>query len=123
MSSLEPAIEQNAIQTDELLARCMNRVALMERILDHFITNATNDIAPLLAAVGEVDRDKIASYSHKLKGTSLTVAAKPLAVLASQLQDQAAEASEIELEALVNQLQAEFQRAQCFVTNMQRSSN
>lgn len=81
----EKRCDQPPIDLDSLLQRCMGRLELMERMLASFTDNAAADIDELTHAIERSDSAEVARIAHKLKGTSLTVSAVPLAKVADQL--------------------------------------
>jgi HPt (histidine-containing phosphotransfer) domain-containing protein len=96
------------IDTEELLARCLGRIELMERIIDRFVGSSQAEIDSLEFALQSNDSQEIARLAHKLSGTAITVSAKSLATAAKALEQQAIDQCAETLEPLVNNVTREF---------------
>jgi HPt (histidine-containing phosphotransfer) domain-containing protein len=75
-----------AIDTDELLGRCMGRIDFMERVLNRFLDASDKELADIEQALESGDHTELARVAHRLSGSALNVSAKPLATKAKQLE-------------------------------------
>jgi HPt (histidine-containing phosphotransfer) domain-containing protein len=80
---------------DELTARCLGRIDLVDRVLVQFQESLDQDLEQLDQAMANEDVAGIARVAHRVKGTSLTVAAHRLKDCAEELEESAA-AKELE---------------------------
>lgn len=85
---MQPVCEQNTspINVDELLARCVGRVDLMEKTLVHFEQCMSPQLAQLEESAQQGDVEGIRTIVHRLRGAALTVGAHSLSNTAEQLE-------------------------------------
>ncbi len=77
------------IDLDELTSRCMGRLELVDRVLTRFQQSLDRELEELEDAVLRDDREGVARTAHRIKGTSVTVAAHGLHRCAERLQQSA----------------------------------
>ncbi len=63
---------------EELLARCVGRVDLAQRVVDTFVQQLKVDVPQLVELVRDGDGEGAAKMAHRIKGSSANVAAEPL---------------------------------------------
>lgn len=63
---------------DELLARCVGRVDLAQRVVDTFVQQLKVDVPRLVELVREGEVEEAARMAHRIKGSSANVAAESL---------------------------------------------
>lgn len=78
------------INTEELLARCLGRAELMEKLLANFDEVLGPQINQLELAVQICDAPQIKTIAHRIKGAALTVSARDLSKCAEKLEISAA---------------------------------
>ena len=71
---------------EELLARCMGRVDLLERLLVDFDNYLMPQVGELEQAVLMQDAAQVRSIAHRIKGAALTVSARSLSKCAERLE-------------------------------------
>jgi HPt (histidine-containing phosphotransfer) domain-containing protein len=81
------------LNLEELLARCLGRVDLMDRLLANFDETLAPQIDQLEEAVQISDAPQIKSIAHRIKGAALTVSARELSKCAEKLEASAANPS------------------------------
>jgi HPt (histidine-containing phosphotransfer) domain-containing protein len=81
------------LDLEELLARCLGRVDLMDRLLANFDETLGPQINQLEEAVQISDPPKIKSIAHRIKGAALTVSARELSKCAERLESSAVDPS------------------------------
>ena len=79
----------NALDTNELLARCLGKRELVERVLTRFQTQLTEDLVRLQAAAETGDGEMIAKTAHRIKGAAANVSAHGLRQCAAALEEAA----------------------------------
>ena len=79
--SAEPPLDVN-----ELAARCLGRLDLVEKVLGKFQTAMDQELDELEQALRDVDAESIADIAHRIKGTSLTLSAAGLSDCAQHLE-------------------------------------
>ena len=92
--------EKNAV-SEELLARCVGRLDLVQRVLDAYATQMEEDIPKLLAELEVGNSSDVARIAHRIKGASANAAVEALR----------SDAEEIELLARADQLNQASSRA------------
>ncbi|OHB80796.1 MAG: hypothetical protein A2W31_04935 [Planctomycetes bacterium RBG_16_64_10] len=78
-----------AIDTDELLGRCLGNLQFAEWILSVFEQRGTIDLADLEQAIEERDLVRVAAISHRLKGACANISAYDLTQRIGQLREAA----------------------------------
>lgn len=81
------------LHLEELLARCLGRVDLMNKLLANFDEVLAPQINQLEEAVQVSNAAQIKSIAHRIKGAALTVSAKELSKCAERLETSAAQSS------------------------------
>lgn len=99
--------DNNPIDCDELLERCMGNSALVRRILQKFLNQVGVDVNSLVSAIGRQDVTEAIRIAHKVRGTSLSVSAIEMARLAHAIEMLAESASTADLFALATDLSNE----------------
>jgi HPt (histidine-containing phosphotransfer) domain-containing protein len=84
------------INTKELLARCLGRVELMDKLLANFDEVLGPQIDQLELAVQVGDAPQIKTIAHRIKGAALTVAARDLSCCAEKLEVSAAQSNSVD---------------------------
>jgi HPt (histidine-containing phosphotransfer) domain-containing protein len=74
------------INVDELLARCVGRVDLLEKTLVHFEQCMHPQVSQLEEYAQQGDMESLRTIVHRLRGAALTVAANSLSQSAEQLE-------------------------------------
>ncbi|MCA9052182.1 MAG: Hpt domain-containing protein [Planctomycetaceae bacterium] len=111
--------DQNSVlDVDELSARCLGRVELVERVLDRFQQSMGKEFAELERALEEVNVDALAGISHRIKGTSLTVSAHFLNRRAQLLEDAVKSRQVDAVAANVGALKEEWVRVHELITSL-----
>ena len=92
----------------ELLARCVGRTDLVQRVLAAFIRQVNVDVPKLTADLLAGDFAGAAKTAHRIKGASANVAADRLCASAEQIEDLArgGQIESVFVQAQVDQLQA-----------------
>lgn len=86
---MRPICEETApspINVDELLARCVGRVDLLEKTLAHFEQCMSPQVSQLEESAQRGDLESLRSVVHRLRGAALTVSAISLSSSAEQLE-------------------------------------
>jgi HPt (histidine-containing phosphotransfer) domain-containing protein len=107
-SSLQPTTA--VFDAEDLLARCLGKIDLAERVLARFCSRFDVDLAELERAVRVEDTDQIARVAHRLKGASATVAATGLASGAARIEELARCGAMPEIPKRVEELRSEWTR-------------
>ncbi len=63
---------------DELMARCLGKIDLVERLLKTYHTSLDEELDRLEEALVSGDAEEVARVAHRLKGSSSNVAARSL---------------------------------------------
>lgn len=84
-STRDPRID-SPLDVDELSARCLGRLDLVDKVLRRFHQAMDQELDELECALRAADASAIAGIAHRIKGTSLTVAAHGLTDCAEQLE-------------------------------------
>lgn len=79
--------DRAAFDSEALLARCLGKIELAERILAKFNSRVDLDIAELERALASDDLNTIAQVAHRLKGASANVAADALKEKAAGIEE------------------------------------
>lgn len=95
---------------DELLARCVGKPELVDRVLDNFASLLRPQLEQLQQAAAQPDLAKLRTLSHRLKGGSLTVSAHRLGKLAHRLETTAEEGRSTEIANCLQELRTEADR-------------
>jgi HPt (histidine-containing phosphotransfer) domain-containing protein len=88
---MNPLLAQNRrsdppLDIDELSERCLGRLDLVDKVLGRFHQAMDQELEQLEQALRAADVKMIAGIAHRIKGTSLTVAAHALKDCAQQLE-------------------------------------
>ncbi len=78
MLIVEQAMEPRPFELEELLARCVGNLELVERVLKKFATHFADDLERLERHLQVGDADELARVAHTMKGASANVAAPGL---------------------------------------------
>jgi HPt (histidine-containing phosphotransfer) domain-containing protein len=98
------------LDRDELLARCLGRIDLVERILQRFHNALDEDVKRLEEAVRGERADEVALVAHRIKGASLAVSAHALTACARSLEECASEGRWDDIPVQVERLKSEGSR-------------
>ena len=99
---------ESALEYDELLARCMGNIALVERVLDKYQQSFDGDLADLEEGLAAENSDAVAGVAHRLKGASNNVGASGLGYQAALIEDLAREQRFSEIPSCVEQMRNEW---------------
>jgi HPt (histidine-containing phosphotransfer) domain-containing protein len=86
--ALHPSVDL-PMDWNDLLARCLGRIDIVDRIVRKFQTTLQADLVQLQRAVRSENTVTIAQIAHRLKGACLAVAAYELRDCAQSLEDSA----------------------------------
>jgi len=95
----------DAVDYDDLLARCMDNQDLAQRILARFEQTFGEDLNRFCDAVEAQDADQMAYLAHRLKGASANVSATKLLGVLNELESSVRSIRPDNLTALMEQLQ------------------
>ena len=70
---------------DDLLARCVGKAELVQRVLNGFIRQLDEEISKRQNDLADGDFEEAARTAHRLKGASANVAAEQLRATAEEL--------------------------------------
>ena len=82
-----PPAEAPVFDRDALVARCMGRVPLAQKVLQQFMTQSRADAAALQAAAQAGDAVSVRTAAHRLKGAAANVSAGEVRRLAAEIED------------------------------------
>jgi len=102
--------EANALDREDLMARCMGNLEFAERILGMFQERCGEDLAQLEAAAESGDVKQVALLAHRLKGASANVAAPGMQARAAEIEAAARQEALAEIPASLNELKQEWSR-------------
>ena len=104
---------------ESLKTRCLGRVDLVQRLLEKFNSTVDGDISLLEQAVTVRDWPRAASLAHRIRGSSLSVSAIPLAECSYEVERSALTMASVDapqrdddclmLEVLIAELRMEYQ--------------
>ena len=94
----------------ELLARCVGKTELVQRVLAAFVKQLDNDIPKLTADLRAGDFEGAAKTAHRVKGAAANVAADGLRASAERIEDLARNPQIDDVPAHVNQLQEDWNK-------------
>lgn len=77
---------EKPVDIGELLARCLGRVEIAERVLSTFRGTLSADVAVIEESLAAGNAAETASRAHRLKGGALSVAAAELGALAASIE-------------------------------------
>jgi HPt (histidine-containing phosphotransfer) domain-containing protein len=95
---------------NELMARCLGNIALVERSLAKFHSRLDSELSELERAAQSQDFDTLALVTHRLKGTSANLAAHALRDGAAGLEEAARNRRGDEIAARLAHLRSECYR-------------
>lgn len=72
---------------DELLARCVDRLDLVQRVLKAFVQQLDDDIPTLVGLVDRGSAEEVRKLAHRVKGAAANVAASSLQSSVSELEE------------------------------------
>lgn len=98
------------IDQQELLARCMGRVDLLEKLLSNFDQFLSPQVAELEQAVQMGEMKKIREIAHRLRGAALTISAHELSRCAERLEGAAFDGAAAESANCLEDLLRECER-------------
>ena len=78
--------------SEELLARCVGRLDLVQRVLDAYVTQMEEDIPQLLSELEAGNSSDVARIAHRIKGASANAAVDTLRRDAEEIERLAREA-------------------------------
>ncbi len=79
--------EPSVFDREDLLARCLGKIELAERVLEKFESRFDLDFCELQQALELEDSETIARVAHRLKGASANVAAGRLRAKAARIEE------------------------------------
>ena len=100
----------DAVDYDDLLARCMDNQDLAQRILARFGQTFGEDLNRFCEAAEAQDADQMAYLAHRLKGASANVSATRLLGVLTELECLVRSFRPDDLTALMEQLKIEWTR-------------
>ena len=114
--------ENEPLDLEELTARCLGQLDLVDRILGKFNDSVDDELAKLEKAVLYADTDEIARQAHRIKGTSGTVSAHGLRECAERLETFASAREGDAIERAVVEIRQEYTRLSEAITQRRSSS-
>ena len=113
------------VDTNDLLARCLGRMDIVERILSRFQGVLDDDLDQLERALRSSNTEEIVQIAHRIKGASLAVSAYDLSDCASRIEKCATEGQP------PDQVHAQFERIKesrasfraCLSTRLQKNQS
>jgi len=102
-STYEPA--ETVLDLEELKARCLGNMDLVERVLAKFAGQLDRDLIELETAIASGDATQAAQLAHRIKGIAASVAARSLFHDASHAEEHALENELGELPGYLTRLQ------------------
>ena len=103
-------MESEPVCVEELTARCMGKIELVERILGCFHDSIETEMDRLEAAVRAADATSIEAQAHRIKGSCRTVSAKGLEQFAERLENAAGTGDTRAVADLLGEMQSECER-------------
>lgn len=110
----------SVLDIDELSERCLGRLELVEKVLHRFHEAMDPELKQLEHALVAADFDAIAGIAHRIKGTSVTVAAHGLTNCAQQLESAARSECHNDIKRSVSNITEEWQRLSEIVATRSR---
>jgi HPt (histidine-containing phosphotransfer) domain-containing protein len=107
-STYEP--QDAVLDLEDLKARCLGNMDLVERVLAKFTGQLDQDLDDLEQAVGAGDATRAAHVAHRIKGIAASVAARSLFDDAAMTEERALANSMAELPNDVNRLRTDRTR-------------
>jgi HPt (histidine-containing phosphotransfer) domain-containing protein len=107
------------LDSDELLARCLGNADLVERVLTRFRQSIDHELEALERSVEATDTGDIARRAHRIKGTSLTVAAHRLNEHAQRLETLAITQRLDGIHSCIEDIRQEFTRLDELIADQQ----
>ena len=107
-----PLFDQDkaVFDAEELLARCLGKIELAERVLAAFHSRFDLDLSELREAVRSEDAEAVARVAHRLKGASANVAAEELRTRAAGIEQLARCGGLPEVPGHLEELRSEWTR-------------
>ena len=94
--------------SEELLARCVGRLDLVQRVLDAYTTQMEEDIPRLLSELEEGNSSDVARIAHRIKGASANAAVETLRRDAEEIERLARAAQLQQASSRISQLQRDW---------------
>lgn len=111
-------IDNDLLDQDSLVERCMGNYALVERLLTRYTDLVSQDCELLETALDDADAKALAQVAHRLKGTSSTVGSRRTSELAGRIEQE----SQAEDWPLLRSIVAEIRQVHIDVTKHCRQS-
>ena len=73
--------------SDDLMARCMGRLDLVERVLKAFVCQVGEDICVLQSELSAGNSVEVARIAHRIKGSSANAAIEPIRKHAAAIEE------------------------------------
>jgi len=90
---------------DELLARCVNRMDLVQRVLSSFVEQLDGDIPTLAEFVESGSNEEARKLAHRIKGAAANVAAEQLRANVAKLEELASNKQLADAQGQIEELQ------------------
>jgi HPt (histidine-containing phosphotransfer) domain-containing protein len=103
-------VAPDVLDFEDLKARCLGNMALVERVLSKFTGQLDQDLDALEAAIHSGDAPEAAQLAHRIKGIAASVAARSLFDNASSTEQRALDNGLAELPEHLNRLRGERSR-------------
>jgi HPt (histidine-containing phosphotransfer) domain-containing protein len=100
----------STFEREELLARCIGRVDLLERVLNTFQHRFGEDLAQLENDLRSANVEDLARVAHRMKGASANIAAPRLSSLASVIERLARQRRLAEISPHIHEIRKEWLR-------------
>jgi HPt (histidine-containing phosphotransfer) domain-containing protein len=97
-------VQDDLLDYDALLARCMGRRDLAERLLDKFLTNLDDDLSRIKQFLQDEVWDEAAKTAHKVKGAAASLEATQLRACLEQLERALREDQPVDPDAVSKEL-------------------
>lgn len=94
---------------DELLARCVGRTELVQRVVNSFLQQLDQDIPELAGTLDDGNTEDARKVAHRIKGASANVAAEDIRAAAEELEHLASQQQLDEARANLPVLQGNYQ--------------
>lgn len=111
-----------SFELEELMARCLGKVELLERVVARFQDVFVDDLNALEAALQAADCQEVGRLAHRMKGASANVSAPLLHACTAAIED-VARANQIErIPSMLDDLRREWALFEGEVSNARASS-
>ena len=109
---------------DELLARCVGRLDLVQRVLNAYAKQMNEDIPKLVSELEAGNASGVASLAHRIKGASANASMNSLRSRAEEVENLAREDRQLEdIQASVAKLRSDWIALEQSTASLQVSTN